>query len=277
MLRNEGAACRIGQQPHDGGFVARRGRCAHLHSDCGTNFVGADKELHHLHLLVTKQFKESSLADVLTAENTQWHFNPPGAPSFGGIWEAGVKSVKHHLRRVIGMSLLTFEELYTSLTQIEAILNSRPISPLSDDADDYQALTPGHFLIGEPMNTVPDPTVNTPISPLRRWQLLQAITQHFWQRWRHEYISTLQQRFKWTSRCENIQLGTLALIVDELLPPAKWSLARVVELHTGKDGLVRVATLRHKSGLIKRPICKLVIFPNVNDTPNNHTANSHDF
>lgn len=253
-------------------FVARRGKCAHLHSDCGTNFSGANKEIRQLHSEVLLQFRESTLIDELASDGTQWHFNPPGAPSFGGIWEAGVKSVKHHLRRTLGTSLLTFEELYTVLVQIEAALNSRPICPLSDDARDLQALTPGHFIIGEPMNTAPDPTVPPTVSPLRRWQHLQRLSQHFWQRWRKEYLATLQQRYKWTKRTANIRVGTLALIADETLPPARWSMGRVTDVHPGADGLVRVVTLQHKSGVIKRPIIKLVIFPHLNDKQ--HTVDS---
>lgn len=247
-------------------FVARRGKCANLFSDCGTNFIGASKELRNLHNTLINQLKNTSLADKLAMDGTQWHFNPPGAPNFGGIWEAGVKSVKHHLRRTIGETLLTFEELATVLAQIEAILNSRPISPMSDDVNDPQALTPGHFIIGEPMNSVPDPCLPEKITPGRRWQLIQQFTQHFWQRWRREYIVTLQHRYKWTQRHENINIGALALIIDENAPPTQWSLGRVVEIHPGKDGLVRVATLKTRSGLIKRPISKLVIFPNYFDS-----------
>lgn len=216
-------------------FVSRRGNCAHLYSGCSTNFVGAAKELNNLSAVLMKQFKDTSIADHLATENTQWHFNPPGTLSFGCIYEAAVRSVKHHLRRVIGISLFTFEELITVLTQIEAILNSRPISPMSDDPEDYQVLTPGHILIGEPKSTIPDTTIRAPLSTLQRWQHLQQITQHFWQRWRQEYVTSLQQRHKWSTRTENMKLGSLALIVDELLPPARWTLGRIVELHVGQD------------------------------------------
>lgn len=243
-------------------FVARRGKCANLYSDCGTNFVGACKELRDLHNMFTRQFNESTMINTLATEGTQWHFNPPGAPNFGGLWEAGVKAVKHHLRRILGATLLTFEELATTLTQIEAILNSRPISPMSDNINDPQALTPGHFLIGEPMNAASDPCVPQKISPLRRWQLLQQYTQHFWQRWRREYIVTLQQRYKWNTQHTNINIGSLALIIDDNTPPTKWPLGRIMELHPGKDGLIRVATIKTQTGLVKRPVNKIVIFPN---------------
>ena len=126
-------------------FIARRGRCALLTSDCGTNFVGADKELRNLFQQASSQGSE--IAKQLAEDGTEWRFNPPAAPRFGGIWEAAVKGVKFHLKRVIGETLLTFEEMSTLLVQIEACLNSRPLTPLTDDASDLTALTPGHFLI----------------------------------------------------------------------------------------------------------------------------------
>ncbi|XP_033222745.1 uncharacterized protein LOC117176601 [Belonocnema kinseyi] len=84
-----------------------------------------------------------------------WRFNPPAALHFGGLWEAAVKSTKFHLHRVIGDSTLTFEEMTTLLTQIEACLNSRPLIAQSDDPTYISALTPGHFLIGGPLHAVP--------------------------------------------------------------------------------------------------------------------------
>lgn len=138
-------------------FTGRRGISAALYSDCGTNFVGADAALRQ-RFDVSKELKE--LATILSNHGTEWKFNPPSAPHFGGKWEAAVKSTKFHLRRTIGDSILTYEELSTLLVQIEAILNSRPLCPLSNDGDDYAALTPGHFLIGEALTVVPEPNLN---------------------------------------------------------------------------------------------------------------------
>ncbi|KMQ88063.1 hypothetical protein RF55_12507, partial [Lasius niger] len=120
-------------------FTGRRGICVTLQSDCGTNFVGADAELR-------RQFKSSSeelhhLASLLANDNTIWRFNPPSAPHFGGKWEAAVKSTKFHLQRVLKDTVLTYEEMTTITVQIGAVLNSRPLCPLSDDASDYSALT----------------------------------------------------------------------------------------------------------------------------------------
>lgn len=124
-------------------FTARRSICATLMSDCGTNLKGADSELRNLFSATSKELGE--LATTLAKDGTQWKFNPSAAPHFGGKWEAGVKSVKYHLKRVLGNAILTYEEMTTLLTQVEAVLNSRPLSPLSDDPEDLNALT-GSFL-----------------------------------------------------------------------------------------------------------------------------------
>lgn len=87
-----------------------------------------------------------------------WNFIPPGSPHFGGLWEAGVKATKHHLKRVIANAVLTYEKLVTVINQIEAVLNSRPLEPLSNDPNDLEVLTPGHFLVGRPLISVPEPS-----------------------------------------------------------------------------------------------------------------------
>lgn len=138
-------------------FTGRRGICATLRSDCGTNFVGADKALRQRFDSSSNELKE--LATLLANNGTTWLFNPPSAPHFGGKWEAAVKSTKFHLIRSIGESILTYEELATLLTQIEAILNSRPLSPLSEDSEDCEALSPGHFLVGDALSVIPEPNL----------------------------------------------------------------------------------------------------------------------
>ncbi|XP_029155184.1 uncharacterized protein LOC114928270 [Nylanderia fulva] len=120
-------------------FISRRGVCITLYSDCGTNCVGADRQLSALFSAASADGRR--IASFAAQEKIQWHFNPPAAPNFGGLWEAAVKSMKHHLQRVIGDATLTYEKLATLLSQIEACLNSRPLQPLSDDPEDVAALT----------------------------------------------------------------------------------------------------------------------------------------
>ncbi|XP_054717598.1 uncharacterized protein LOC129226994 [Uloborus diversus] len=102
------------------------------------------------------------------------------APHMGGIWEAGIKSVKFHLKRIISNVILTYEELYTIIVQVEACLNSRPLSPLSSDPNDLSVLTPGHFLIGGPLNAVPETDfTSSKLNHLTRWQLTQLTLKYF--------------------------------------------------------------------------------------------------
>lgn len=198
----------------------------------------------------------------LTNLGTKWSFNPPAAPHMGGKWEAAVKSAKFHLRRVIGDTSLTYEEFTTLLTQIEAVLNSRPLCPLSDDPEDVSPLTPAHFIIGEALTSVPEPSLtSTSENRLSRWQLIQAKLQHFWQRWSSEVLQRNLAISKWRHPSHEIRVGSLVLITDERLPPSRWPLARVTELHPGSDGLTRVVTLRTASSTFKRPIAKLAILP----------------
>lgn len=162
-------------------FTSRRGLCEEVYSDCDTNFIGADRVLREL-------FRASSpdgrhIANAAATNGIKWHFNPPAAPHFGELWEVAVKSTKHHLRRVIGETTLTFEEMSTFLVQVEACLNSRPMQALSDDQDDISALTLGNFLVGAPLLAVPEPSlVDKNATALSRWQHLQKMRDHFWQR-----------------------------------------------------------------------------------------------
>lgn len=158
------------------------------YSDNSTNFVGVNRELKLLYL----QHKRDYAKIINTmAEGLTWHFIPPNSPHFGGLWEAAVKSVKQHLRRIIANASLGFEELYTLLVQIESILNSRPLTPMSRDPNDLSYLTPAHFLIGDLLTTVPEPRLTEiQVNRLSRWQHIEMLRQQFWKRWHTEYSST---------------------------------------------------------------------------------------
>jgi len=188
-------------------FAGRRGVCSHLHSGCGANFIGADQELKRLFNAASRDFV--ALRSRLAADQVNWHFNPPSAPHFGGKWEAGVKAVKHHLRRVVGELLLTYEEFSTILIQIEAILNSRPLCPRTDDPSDCATLTPGHFLIGAPLNSLPEPSVrHVSESRLSRWERTRSMIEHFWRRWSTEYLQRFQITSKWLYPNSNLRSGS---------------------------------------------------------------------
>ena len=193
-----------------------------------------------------------------------WHFSPPRGSHFGGLWEAGVKSMKHHLKKVLGSMLPTYEELNTVLCQIEGVLNSRPLCPMSSDPSDIRSLTPGHFLIGQPLNALPQHDLtDVPINRLKRFQLVQSLHQHFWSRWRLEYLNNLQSRIKWRKYSKNLKVGDICLLFDEDVPPGKWPLGRVVALYPSKDGNIRVVDVKTENNVLRRPIVKLVLLVDV--------------
>ncbi|XP_025992254.2 uncharacterized protein LOC105204996 [Solenopsis invicta] len=245
-------------------FVGRRGVPHKICSDNATNFIGAKRELAEIHKFVRTSIKET-IGDALQQMHIEWTFIPPYSPHLGGIWEAGAKSCKYHLKRIMGNNLFTFEELTTALVQIEACLNSRPISPLSSDPSDLLPLTPGHFLIGGPLTSLPEVDLShIKINRLDRWEAIQRAVQDFWQRWAAEYVANLQNRVKWRTTRENIKIDDLVLLQDDNLPSLKWKTGRVIDTHAGKDGLIRIVTVRTATGTTKRSIAKLCKLP-VND------------
>ncbi|XP_050527979.1 uncharacterized protein LOC126898072 [Daktulosphaira vitifoliae] len=237
-------------------FVSRRGLPVSIYSDCGTNFIGA---ANHLHQLVNDPANRDQITKNI---HCIWHFNPPSAPHFGGLWEAAVKSTKSLLVRTMGSHIWTLEEFCTLLCRVEAALNSRPLTPLTSDPNDLDCLTPGHFIIGQTLLAVPEESVlNSPVDLRNRWKLLQQTFQSFWKRWSSEYLSTLQARGCWLKAQENVKLGAMVVLKDNSLPPLKWRLGRISELLPGSDGVVRVVRVLTKQGVIVRLVVKLVLLP----------------
>ncbi|XP_075158007.1 uncharacterized protein LOC142231277 [Haematobia irritans] len=239
-------------------FISRRGCPRHIYSDNGTNFVGASKE-------ISRNFLEASRSGIISQfihQNVSWHFIPPGAPHMGGLWEAGVKSFKTHFKKVSGGFKYSFEEFCTLLAKIEACLNSRPISTMSENPGDLNPLTPGHFLTGNAILAPPEPiSDDRPESIVNRWQRVKVLHHHFVQRWKSEYLKELHKRNKWKQPEKNIDIDSIVVIRDENTSPNEWRIGRVTRFFPGKDNRVRVAELYTQKGVITRPIVKLVILP----------------
>ncbi|XP_059047611.1 uncharacterized protein LOC131843038 [Achroia grisella] len=192
----------------------------------------------------------------LAHQQIVWHLNPPASPHMGGLWESAVRSAKLIITRVIGDRSLVYEELATIFTKVEAALNSRPLVPMTNDPNDLDVLTPGHFIIGKPLQALPEEEI-IESNLLKRWQLVRQITQHFWKRWQSEYLHTLQQRPKWLAKLPNVQVGDLVLLKDPGLPPFRWKIARVTKICPGSDGTVRVVELKTSTGTLLRPVVKI--------------------
>lgn len=232
-------------------FMSRRGKPREIFCDNGTNFVGASREIARI-------VKDSNSVSDIANEGINFRFSPVYSPHFGGLYEAAVKSAKFHMKRALGNTHLTFEELATLFSQIEAILNSRPLSPMSTDPNDLGPLTPGHFLVGRPLTSLPAPDLqDANPNRLHRYARIEQARQHFWARWSREYICELQQRSKWQDRRPDIKPNDMVLIRDETSPPLKWPLGRVTVVHPGSDGACRVAEIRTSKGVVKRAINKI--------------------
>lgn len=242
-------------------FVSRRGRPTNIYSDNGSNYIGANNELGKLYDFLGNNCEY--IANQLASERIKWNFIPARSPTFGGIWEAGIKSVKFHLKRVVGDKSLNFEEFGTILAQIEGILNSRPICPINDDPDDLTALTPGHFLIGRTLSSLPERSfMQVPENRLRKWEKLQSMVQHYWARWQREYLTELQVRTKWKLNCNHmLKIGTLVLIRNDNASSLHWELGRIVQLYPGKDGVVRVVKLKVRDGTTTRAVNRICALP----------------
>lgn len=199
-------------------FVGRRGFPAKLFSDNGTNFIGASRALANEYKAFLTS-AEKSLVDKYNIHGFSWHFIPPHAPHMGGLWEAAVKSMKSHLKKVAGNLKFTYEEFSTLLVRIESILNSRPISPLSENPDELIPLTPGHLLKGAPLVAIPEEYSDN-LSLIHRWQRLKTLQLHFAKRWKNEYISELQRRYKWKTAQQNLKEDDFVVLKDDNLPMA---------------------------------------------------------
>uniref|UniRef100_A0A8D8TJ91 Integrase catalytic domain-containing protein n=1 Tax=Cacopsylla melanoneura TaxID=428564 RepID=A0A8D8TJ91_9HEMI len=243
-------------------FLARRGPCHSVLSDHGTNFVGAKNALDELYALLQSNEYKKSFGDELTSHRIAWRFSPPTGAHFNGIAEANVKAVKTHFYRCVGTQILSLSEIFTISTQIECLLNTRPLCQLSSDPSEPSVLTPAHFLTQIPLETLPASVVlDENPNRLTRHKLLDQIVQTFWKRWSLEYLHDLQLRAKWNTSSTPLAPGQVVLIKQDNVPPLHWSLARIIETYPGADGIARVALVKTQKGELKRPVNKLCPLP----------------
>ncbi|GBL78500.1 hypothetical protein AVEN_42982-1 [Araneus ventricosus] len=241
-------------------FMARRGNCRKILSDNATNLIGTKNEINRLFKLREQQ--DALFQNFLSEEEITWSHIPPRAPHHGGLWEASVKSFKFYFKRVVSITCLPYEEFLTILIQIEGLLNSRPLIPLSSEVEDLEILTPGHFLVGRPITAIPEPLmIELNDNSLNRWQLLTKKVQTIWKHWSRNYLNNLQQRHKWMFKKNNIKIGDMVLIKEDNVPVSNWPFGRIVKLYPGKDNIIRVVDIKTKTGIFKRSVSRLCVLP----------------
>lgn len=254
-------------------FVSRRGIPSDMYSDNGTNFIKAAKELNIMFeaSITQNHTNNESFVSWLQSNRIKWTNIPPHAPHFGG-WESGVKLMKHHLKRTLGDVRLTFEDFNTLIIEIEAIVNSRPLWSIPSKTDEFEPLTPGHFLAFKPLNAIPEPDLShIAINRLNQYQYLCRLVADFWKLWSKEYVQQFHKRNKWKDAKPNIKPNQIVLIMEDNEAPTQWSLGKVAKVIEGKDGLVRVVKLvvhkhdNQKEGcstkFIERSIHRLSLLP----------------
>ena len=250
-------------------FMCRRGSVKSFRSDNGTNFVGGQREIQD----AINDWNTRQIEDWLKLMHIEWHFRPPHASHFGGVWEREIRTVRNVMTALMNeqRTRLSDEGLSTLFCEVEACLNNRPLTEMSNDPDDFEALTPNHVLLWNAGVTFPpglaDPSENF---IKKRWRQIQYLADLFWSRWKKQYLPLLQERQKWTTEKDRLRVGDLVLVTDHQLPRNHWPLGRVVEVLPDDRGLVRVARIRmakYRNGtnteigsvVVERPIVKLIL------------------
>jgi len=153
------------------------------------------------------------------------------------------------------------EGLYTLLCEVESIINGRPLTKVSDDPRDPEALTPNHLLLLRSGPTLPPGAFFKDGSfSRRRWRHVQYLADVFWRRWMREYLPVLQQRQKWNKASRKFAVDDVVLVLDESTPRGSWPLGRVLKVHESRDdGLVRSLKVKTRTSVLTRPIDKVVL------------------
>lgn len=251
-------------------FFALRGPVKQIRSDCGTNFTGACKELH---MFLTDP-EEPNVRKYLGEEGCSWVFNPPHSSHMGGVWERMIgisRRILDSMLKQTSSSRLTHEVLSTLMAEVTAIINARPLAPIPSDPDSPFLLTPASLLTQKGCIHLPPPGIFDSKDLYRQqWRQVQHLANTFWNRWRREYLPTLQSRSKWQNLRPNLKKGDLVLLKDNQARRNEWPMALVTRTFPDQDGKVRKVELKvTKSGSAKtflRPVSETVFLKSAEDT-----------
>ncbi|PFX31375.1 hypothetical protein AWC38_SpisGene3829 [Stylophora pistillata] len=236
-------------------------------SDNAKMFKRADHEIQQLFTQGSSVIKglwdridQEELQAKLTSKGIKWKFIVERSPWHGGWWERLVRSMKEPLRKILSKALLSHQELATILTRIEAVINSRPLTTVSYDIRDLTPMTPAHLAIERSLFSLPDfvDEVSSKKSTTRqRYLYQQKLINHFWQRWRREYLLQLSVRNKWVNEQPALKTGDVVPISEDKVSRGKWPIGRVERLLPGKDSLICIVVLKTKKGPLRRPVQRL--------------------
>ena len=240
-------------------FFARRGICKTIYSDNAKTFKRAEKELKQLY----EMCKNEIFLEFIEKVGFEWKFNTPKAPWHGGFFERLIRIVKSCLKRILGKSSLNYEQLSTVLTEVEAVVNSRPITYIFDNQNIVDPLTPAHFLVGHRLTLLPKSDCKTESSRsniLEKWKHRQTILEHFWKRFYKEYTLQLKTAMytKIPKDTAEFKIDDVVLVHQDHPNRCNWKLGRIIELFVGRDQKIRSAKVQlGNKEIIKRPIQRL--------------------
>ena len=224
-------------------------------SDNGTNFVGADRESKEY----VAAWNTERIEEHLVQQGIRWKFNPPAAPHFRGVLERLVRSCKKAMYAVSGNRSMTEDVLSTTMCLVEQTLKARRLTPVSLDVNDLEPITPNHFLLGNKNVCLPYiPCTEEFVNHRKLYRLTQAYSDLIWDRFRKEYLPTLNNRQKWN--CESniiLNKGDLVWLVEESDKRGYYKLGRVTETKEGSERKIRSAGIQTKDGVYRRPVVKL--------------------
>ena len=237
-------------------FISRRGKIGHLYSDNGSNFVGANRVLKE----ALKEWNMGKISNFLLQNEIEWSYNTPLASHFGGCWERLIRSVRRTMASFMPGATFTEEGLVTLFAEAEAIINSRPLTPVSFVDELERPLSLNDLLVLRPdVGLPPARTTDSDLVASKSWRQVQAHADLFWKRWVREYLPTLRIRSKWHDVKRNVSVDDVVIVVDESTPRSRWPMARVVKTFPDAGGLVRSAVVRGKFGEFKRPVTKMCV------------------
>ena len=226
-------------------FAARRGVPSVVYCDNFRTFKCAERLL---------QVRYGRLAPV-------FKYSAPLAPWWGGQFERMVRTVKAALKKSLGQRFLTKAELQTILTEIEACVNSRPLTFVGDGADDPLPLTPAHFLTGHSAGfqarSAEEPSPVTAESLRVRAKVREKRLRKFWTVWSSDYLRSLPLSVRQFRRQGKLAEGSVVLLRDENQPRQKWEMGVVTRLFPGRDGVTRSAEVRTCRGRKTRAVQRL--------------------
>ena len=211
------------------------------------------------------ELNQSKISSTLINQKIAWKFKPPSSPWVGGSWESILKITKRCLTNITKDKAMTYETLVTFLTETEATLNSRPLTQISNDINDFNKLTPKHFILGkQPLYFSPNTIKDDHVTRRTCWKAEQALRKMFCRRFMREYLRLLQIRIKWNKYQSNLKQKDLVLVREHNIPQTHRPIATVIETYPGKHGIVRSAKIKLPNPVLTRPCNKLCMLEECN-------------